>query len=120
MKEKKDKVKNATNKDRRTIRYLWTIGHGKSSPGHTGIEGNEAADILADHGALHGLQGSGPQALPTISGIRSVYRDLRNEARHEWWQKVSPKLSTWYQRWQGVYEIKDLPELDLRRPTLHR
>ncbi|KAJ5780299.1 hypothetical protein N7457_005459 [Penicillium paradoxum] len=53
----------------------------KRAPGHIGTEGNELADKLANQGALHVAQGLGSQDEPTISGIRSVYRSLRDEAR---------------------------------------
>ncbi|KAG0155525.1 hypothetical protein PDIDSM_1102 [Penicillium digitatum] len=89
------------------------------APGHTGIEGNEAADNLAGEGALRG-SAIGMEAEPTISGIRSIFRELRNEARLRWWDTVSQKLSQWYRRWSDTYEIDSLPELELRRPALHR
>ncbi|KAG0155023.1 hypothetical protein PDIDSM_596 [Penicillium digitatum] len=60
------------------------------------------------------------EAEPTISGIRSIFRELRNEARLRWWDTVSQKLSQWYRRWSDTYEIDSLPELELRRPALHR
>ncbi|KAG0156216.1 hypothetical protein PDIDSM_3393 [Penicillium digitatum] len=89
------------------------------APGHTGIEGNEAADTLAGECALRG-SAIGMEAEPTISGIRSIFRELRNEARLRWWDTVSQKLSQWYRRWSDTYEIDSLPELELRRPALHR
>ncbi|QQK40076.1 putative RNA-directed DNA polymerase from transposon X-element [Penicillium digitatum] len=55
-----------------------------------------------------------------INGIRSIFRELRNEARLRWWDTVSQKLSQWYRRWSDTYEIDSLPELELRRPALHR
>ncbi|KXG53455.1 uncharacterized protein PGRI_005050 [Penicillium griseofulvum] len=72
-----------------------------------GIEGNEAADLLADEGALHGRV-IGPQASPTISGIRSIYRELRAEARLQWWDKASTKLSTWSRRMFGRWPQRPL------------
>ncbi|KAG0155405.1 hypothetical protein PDIDSM_982 [Penicillium digitatum] len=89
------------------------------APGHTGIEGNEAADTLAGEGALRG-SAIGMEAEPTISGIRSIFRELRNEARLRWWDTVSQKLSQWYRRWSDTYEIDSPPELEPRRPALHR
>jgi ribonuclease HI len=91
----------------------------KWSPGHTGIKGNEAADRLADSGALL-ERDDGPAAQPTVSGIRSVYRTLRREAQCSWWEKRRTKLSAWYKKWGLEYWVKPLPELDLSRPALHR
>ncbi|RAL63683.1 hypothetical protein DID88_003726 [Monilinia fructigena] len=50
----------------------------KWSPGHTEIEGNEAADRLADTGAHTPDCDPGPASLPTISGIGSIFCDLRS------------------------------------------
>ncbi|KAG0153065.1 hypothetical protein PDIDSM_2024 [Penicillium digitatum] len=74
---------------------------------------------ITGEGALRG-SAIGMEAEPTISGIRSIFRELRNEARLRWWDTVSQKLSQWYRRWSDTYEIDSLPELELRRPALHR
>ena len=96
------------------IRIRW-------SPGHTGIEGNEAADQLANTGALTPVLGNTDQASqPTVSGIHSVFRELRTAAQHSWWTQRSTKLSRWYKKWNLSYKVKPLPELDLPRATLHR
>lgn len=89
------------------------------SPGHTGIQGNEAADKLADLGAQDTCD-TGQASQPTASGIRSVYRDLRTKAQQAWWTLCSTQLSTWYNKWNLIYQVKPLPELDLPRMTLHR
>jgi ribonuclease HI len=52
----------------------------KWAPGHTGIEGNEAADKLADLGASQRCA-TGPTSQPTISGIRSICRALQRDAQ---------------------------------------
>jgi len=57
---------------------------------------------------------------PTVSGIRSIYRDLRRQAQRSWWAKCSTKLSAWYKKWHLEYRVRPLPELDLPRATLHR
>jgi ribonuclease HI len=44
------------------------------SPGHTGIEGNEAADRLADLGALQPKLETSPMLHLTASRIRSLYQ----------------------------------------------
>ena len=92
----------------------------KWSPGHTGIEGNEAADKLADLGALKSDWDAGLSSEPTVSGIRSIYRQHRHFAQQAWWEKVSPKLSKWYAKWGLDYKVGLPKELDLPRATLHR
>jgi hypothetical protein len=87
------------------------------APGHTGIEGNEAADKLADQGAL---QDWDADSKPTVSGIKSIFRDLRRQAQSSWWAKCHTKLSTQYKKWGLDYRVRPLPELDLKRSTLHR
>ncbi|KAJ9491084.1 hypothetical protein VN97_g2148 [Penicillium thymicola] len=49
-------------------------------------------------------------------------RAKREEAKLEWWDKAPSMLSRWYNSWGGhdFYAIKDLPELSLYRPVLHR
>ena len=89
------------------------------APGHTGIEGNEAADKLADFGAKQEWD-TGLASEPTVSGIRSIFRKLRRDAQCSWWAKRSTKLSKWYKRWGLDYQVKPLPELELPRSTLHR
>jgi hypothetical protein len=90
----------------------------KWAPGHTGIEGNEAADKLADLGACQQCD-TGPASQPTVSGIRSIFRQLRREAQSSWWAKSSTKLSAQYKKWKLDYWVKPLPELELPRSTLH-
>lgn len=94
------------------IRICW-------SPRHTRIEGNEAANRLADlrTAALCDL---GMASEPTVSGIRSVFYDLRKEAQLSWWAQSSTKLSNGYKKWNLEYRVTPLPELDLPRATLHR
>ncbi len=69
------------------------------APRHTGIEGNEAADKLADLGAIKEEWDTGLASKPTVSGIRSIFRNLRRDARCSWWTKCSTKLSAWYKKW---------------------
>ena len=98
--------------DTHDIRVRW-------APGHTGIEGNEAADKLADLGAIQQCD-TGLASKPTVSGIRSIFRTLRREAQCSWWAKCSTKLSAQYTKWKLDYWVKPLPELDLPRSTFHR
>jgi ribonuclease HI len=89
------------------------------APGHTGIEGNEAADALADLGARQQWD-AGLASEPTVSGIRSIFRRLRREAQCNWWAQCSTKLSKWYKKWGLEYRVRSLAELELTRPILHR
>ncbi|RAL66344.1 hypothetical protein DID88_006013 [Monilinia fructigena] len=77
----------------------------KWSPGHTEIEGNEAADRLADTGAHTPDCDPGPASLPTISGIGSIFRDLRSGAQQSWWIKRKAKLSAHYLKWDLTYRV---------------
>jgi hypothetical protein len=88
------------------------------SPGHTGIEGNEAANRLADLGTAAPCD-LGMASEPTVSGIRSVARGLQKEAQLSWWAQRSIKLSNGYKKWNLKYRVTPLPELDLPRATLH-
>jgi len=92
----------------------------KWSPGHTGIEGNEAADKLADLGAAKQRCDEGLASEPTVSGIRSIFRKLRREAQLHWWHKCGAKLARNYKRWGLDYAVRAPAELDLPRSTLHR
>jgi hypothetical protein len=84
-----------------------------------GIVGNEVADQLANEGTREPL-GTGLASEPTISGIRSLCRDMRNKAQLSWWGTASQRLSRWYKKGEMDYEVRPLPELELRRPVLHR
>jgi hypothetical protein len=94
------------------IRIRW-------APGHTGIEGNEAADKLADLGT-HLPYDTGQASEPTASSIKSIFRGLRKEAQEAWWNKHNAMLSKYYEKWNLDYKVKLPPELDLPRPVLHR
>ena len=56
----------------------------KWTPGHMGIKGNEVANRLADKGAFRPQWDAGLPSQPTVSGIRSIFRQFRKEARIDW------------------------------------
>ena len=90
----------------------------KWSPGHQRIEGNEAADKLANRGSKQPPPRQGPESEPTLSGIKSNFRALRDVARETWWHERGDKLSRWYQQWELGYSVKELPEHQLSRSEL--
>lgn len=95
----------------------------KWSPGHTGIQGNEEADALADAAAdpKHPSPCSDPRShQPTVSGVRSEARGYTKNATERWWRIASAKLSDRYKVWGLPYVIKVLPELELPRNVLQR
>lgn len=92
----------------------------KWSPGHMGIEGNETADRMADIGARQILHDDSLSSRPTISGIGSLARKLRDQSRDIWWTARSIKMSKAYQQWDLPYRLKAPPELILPRRVLHR
>ena len=91
----------------------------KWAPGHMGIVGNEAADKLATFGSSQPWDPGMPSE-PTISGIKTQYRQMRDSARALWWENNRGSLSRNYKRWELEYRIVDPPELLLSRPILHR
>ena len=93
----------------------------KWAPGHLGIEGNEAADRLANLEAQHPSPPTGKAAMPTLSGIKTTARKVLHNAQQTWWSKKKGSLSTWYKRWELGYSLHSrLPELDLPRAILAR
>jgi hypothetical protein len=90
------------------------------APSHTGIEGNEAADKLANLGAGVELWDTARTSESTVSGIHSIVRNLRREAQCSWWAARVMKLSTWYRKWGLSYIVKPLSELSLPCSILHR
>ena len=93
----------------------------KWAPGHSGIEGNEIADRLADLEASHPSYPTGKAAMPTLSGIKSIARTTLHHTQRVWWSKNRDKLSEWYKRWDLGYSPRSGPaELDLPRASLAR
>ena len=70
---------------------IWDISV-KWAPGHTGIEGNEAADALADAEADHPQEPEGMASRPTISGIRSIAKSQLQSVKMDWWAMNKQKL----------------------------
>ena len=93
----------------------------KWAPGHLGIEGNEAADRLADLEARQPSCPTGKAATPTLSGIKTIARKSLRSTREDWWSSKKDKLSKWYKSWNLGYFPRSRPvELDLPRVTLFR
>nr|UTN00778.1 RNaseH domain of reverse transcriptase [Drepanopeziza brunnea f. sp. 'multigermtubi'] len=97
----------------RDVRIRWSLGH-------MGIKGNERADKLADLGARKPDWDTSLASQLTISGIRTLFRDIRDRAREAWWSASSLKLLRSYRKWGLPYLVKPLPELELLRHVLHR
>lgn len=66
------------------------------------------------------LTETGPAALSSYSGIRSVAKKLVKETARTWWDRQTARLSARYRSWNGRYALKEPEELSLPRPILHR
>jgi hypothetical protein len=56
----------------------------KWAPGHLGIEGNEAADRLANLETQHPSSPTGKAAMATLSGIKSIARKTLRHTTQTW------------------------------------
>jgi ribonuclease HI len=64
----------------------------KWAPGHLGIEGNEAADRLANLEAQHPSPPAGKAGMPTLSGIMTIARKTLQHTQQTWWSDKKTKL----------------------------
>ncbi|RAL64621.1 hypothetical protein DID88_001654 [Monilinia fructigena] len=78
-----------------------------------GIEGNEAADELANTGRERGRTDDDRSAEPTISGIGTTAKALADIATSDWWSQCHLGLSASYRRWKLGYSVTEPPELRL-------
>ncbi|KAJ8111137.1 hypothetical protein OPT61_g6197 [Boeremia exigua] len=65
----------------------------KWAPGHLGIEGNKAADRLANLEAKRPSLSTGKAAMPTLSGIKTIARKRLRQTQQAWWSDRKNKLS---------------------------
>ena len=98
---------------------IWDISI-RWAPGHTGIEGNEAADALAEAEAQHPQEPEDMASGPSSSGILWISKKELRSVKMEWWTMKKEKLSRWYRDWGLSYDTKAPSELTLPRHTLQR
>ena len=63
------------------------------APGHSNIEGNEAADKLANLEASQPSLPTGNAAMPTLLGIKTTARQLLISTQQKWWLDKRRTLS---------------------------
>lgn len=82
-------------------------------PGHSNIEGNEAADELAKQGALAEASG---QHTATISWVKRHLKALRDKQFRDWWKaRAEPRY-----RLVGPHAVVRKPLSSHKRDSLHR
>lgn len=84
-------------------------------PGHTGIQGNEEADVLAKNGAKLPLNSNSTTA--TSAGVLRLAKTLYNTMFHEWWSAHAPRR---YAQLRIKASLGCPPELELPRRVLQR
>lgn len=91
----------------------------KWCPGHTGIGGNERADVLAKEGQNAPMD---PSSGTTHGGLKSLERKALMKKAGELWSQCENRLSKFYKEWRLSWQHDKCPQAVkvLARHQLHR